>query len=238
MVGVDRFGGTLVYATMRQIKIETFVRLESDKRTYGDLFRKRTMSEWRDWIGARLASQVSENEFTGGEGPLTVRYQGLRGYFHDIVKHRDLIADWITANARLAGQISNEYDIGVDVRRGDFAPTTPGSSGSNTRLPLDPDRKRWLLPKPDWCRSAGSRFSPMVMPQRSRRRLIWARPLPIPAANALTAMLNLSKARMIIASRSTFSMWAAYLGGAPAIWDREFDLERYFPHRRDRDLRL
>jgi hypothetical protein len=51
-------------------------------------------------------------------------------------------------------------------------------------------------------------------------------------------MRNMSRARIIVASRSSFAMWGAWLGQAPAIWDREFDIEPFFPLRPGLDHRF
>jgi hypothetical protein len=54
--------------------------------------------------------------------------------------------------------------------------------------------------------------------------------------DALNAMLNLSNARCVIASRSTFSMWGVFLGNTLGLWPRQFDLAAVFPIRPGRDI--
>ena len=59
-----------------------------------------------------------------------------------------------------------------------------------------------------------------------------------PSRNGITAIHNLSKARCVVTSRSTFSMWAVYLGNMPAIWDKKLNLSDSFPPRPNLDMYL
>jgi hypothetical protein len=52
---------------------------------------------------------------------------------------------------------------------------------------------------------------------------------PEPEGNTLTKMFALSRARVLIGSRSTFSLWGQFLGNSHAIWPTGFDLARYKP---------
>ena len=55
--------------------------------------------------------------------------------------------------------------------------------------------------------------------------------------NALHSMLRMSAHGTIITSRSSFSLWAAYLGSGQAIVHRDFDLGRYMPDHAIRVIR-
>jgi hypothetical protein len=216
---------------MRQIKIGTFLRGERDKRTYGDVLRCRSAEEWRCWLTARTRASISERDFDGSQRGMTVQYSGLGSYFHDLTGHRELIANWLSLNVR--GQIPPEpFDIGIHVRLGDFSAADPDAAVNNVRQPLE-----WYRVAFDEARHILGIPAPSVVLFTDSNaveveRGIRVGPLVVDESeNALLAISRLSRARLLIASRSTFSMWAAYLGGMPVIWDRRYDRSRSFPER-------
>lgn len=241
LVGQSRYGGVFVYPTIRQVKIGTYLRMERDKRTYGNVFRTRKKEDWRIFLRALQAPTVAENQYRKRStlGPVTVAYSGLQYYFHDIEGCRNLIMPWIASNARLKGAIDDKYDIGIHVRLGDFQVCGYNDSRSNTRLPV-----QWYKDAIRQAQSALGVKTPKTFVFTDGDVGQVKKLLSIPEAtadtakNAVTAIINLSKARVIVASRSTFSMWAVYLGGQAAIWDANFDLNRYFPVRKELDTRI
>lgn len=238
LIGAKRFGGEFVFPTMRQFKIGTYLRNEPDKRTYGDVFRGRNWDEWRLWFNAKLSRQkVLEGDAT--PFPNAVRtYSGLGKYFHDLQGHDKLIENWIRTNARLSGAI-DDYDIGVLIRLGDYTDYIPNSPRANVRLPFswyDSAIKMAIeiadVNSPDivfFSDADESEIAPIIAKWKGRFN---------PGKNAVTDMLNLSKGRVAVTSRSTFSMWSTFLSDSHAIWDEEFDLERCFPERDGLDHRV
>ena len=226
LIGQQRHGGLLVYPTLRQVKIGTYVRRERDKRTYGNVLRSRSRDEWGSWLSAKTQRRISETEFDGSQQNVTVSYAGLRNYFHDLQGHHGLISQWLLGNMR--GRLEQDvFDIGIHVRFGDFSTQSPAAAGHSIRLPLD------------WYRMAYAEAKRTVGLERPRTLLFTDEPpheirsaLGLTAIeldtspNALIAMMKLSRARCVVASRSTFSMWAAFLGDSDAIWDASYgDLE-------------
>lgn len=239
LVGQKKHGGKFVYPTLRQLKIGSFLRGERDKRTYGELFRGRRYGDWRHWVKARSWPSLHEDAYDGSQEGVTVRYDGLRHYFHDIRDHREVIVDWIMTNACFEGLLTDPYDIGIHVRLGDFALPTASETGSNLRLPMN-----WYR---DALKEAKTRHrlkTPKIVLftdgniDEVRKQFDLSEVGVDPAKNAITAIFNLSRAKTIITSRSTFSMWAAYIGNTEAIWDKAFDLRRYFPDRGGMDEKL
>ena len=231
LIGQALHGGEFVYPTMRQVKVGTFLRGEPDKRTYGRVLRARTHEEWRTWVKARQCNSVDECQIRGTESDVTVLYQGLGNFFHDLAGHRDLIADWLTTNV-LHRQPQTPADIALHIRWGDFGPEAPGSTKQSVRLPLD------------WYREAYRQAIEMIGDQNPRvilftdehpervRRLLGIDGMSVDQSpDALNAILNLSRARCVIASRSTFSMWGVFLGNSLGLWPRQFDLAAAFPIR-------
>lgn len=235
IIGQHREGGTLVLPTMRQIKMGTFMRAERDKRTYGDIFCHRSAAELRHWLAARLAPSVCEGHVPTGAFA-TIRYKGMARQFHDLAGHADTIAQFLMARSALSVP-QEQYDIAIHVRLGDFATAKAGAGRQNTRIPLG------------WYRDALVRAQERIGkgdlrgvlftdedPVRVIDELGLDGFLPEPPGNALTSMLALGKAKVLIGSRSTFSLWGRYFGTGAAIWPEGFDLARYTPVDKTRDI--
>lgn len=236
LIAREKLGGTLVRPTMRQIKIGTYLRRERDKRTYGRIFRHRSAAEMLAWARCRMLASRSETE-AGGEARV-IRYEGMRDCFHGIEGHSGLVRAFLEENsARSVPRI--EHDIAMHVRLGDFAPPGDPAVTTNTQLPLDwyrdalQEARRWLGPG----RSRGILFSD-ERPERIIERLGLEGFTPEPEGNALTSVLLMAQARLIICSHSTFSMWGQYLGNSVAIWPRAFDLRPFKPESAERDIRV
>ncbi|TIL65971.1 MAG: hypothetical protein E5Y77_19650 [Mesorhizobium sp.] len=238
LIGQKAHGGVFVHPTLRQLKLGTFLRRERDTRSYGNVIRSRMGAEWRDWAQAQWYPKVDEDAYRGETG-VTVRYSGLKGYFHDLTGQGEIVSAWLKDTVRGIGVMDDAYDIGLHIRLGDFAQAGSDQGGNNVRLPFD------------WYRAALAEARRLVGTANPRitlftdgdmnfvkRELGMPDLMMDPSGNALTAMHNLSRARVMVASRSTFSMWAVYLGGMPAIWDGKFDLQRSFPGRPGLDHRL
>jgi hypothetical protein len=231
LIGAARHGGELVYPTMRQLKVGTYLRGERDKRTYGDVLRRRSAADWRQWLATRLSPRIEEVDFDGSQRG-TVVYSGLRGYFHDLAGHEAEMSRWLAANLRDATD-AVPCDIAVHVRLGDFSATDPAAGGNSIRQPLE------------WYRDAivearrllgGTGHRIVVFTDGDPDDVVaglGAGAVEVdPGVNALGAILRLSRGRARVGSRSTFSMWGAFLGGMPAVWDRRYEARtRTLPER-------
>ncbi|MGD9669401.1 MAG: hypothetical protein AB7U75_10135 [Hyphomicrobiaceae bacterium] len=238
LIGRERYGGELVYPTMRQVKFGTILRRERDLRTYGRVLRPRTARDWRLWVQWRTMTAVHEAAYMDGCENVAVIYEGLGRQFHDLAGHSQYVGQWLRATRWSDSPLAQAYDIGLHIRLGDFTPGKSNAPTHNVRQEIE------------WYRSALDLAKSLMSTTRPRVRLFTdgdaaelARQIGIgdldidTSVNALTAMLNLSQAATIITSRSSFSMWGVYLGNARAIWDRRFDIERTFPWRQGIDMR-
>lgn len=232
LIGQQRYGGEFVYPTMRQVKVGSFLRRERDKRTYGDVLRRRTLRDWRTWLSVAGGPNVDEHAFDGRRQGVNVRYAGLGNLFHDLTGHRDLIRQWMLSNQRFA-QACEPFDIGIHVRLGDFCEAGQSRSGNNVRQPLE-----WYRAALEEARHLSGKAKPSVRLFTDGDPVEVSEKLRVGALgidhgqNALQSILNLSRARVLVTSRSTFSMWAAFLGDMPAIWDRRYEARtRSFPDR-------
>jgi hypothetical protein len=239
LIGCERYGGQLVYPTLRQFKVGPYLRREPDKRTYGRVLRARTAAEWGAWLLSRTLSRVSEDKAGLHSGPAVVCYEGLRRYFHDLVGYRAMIGHWLDITASSGCFQTAPFDLAVHVRLGDFAVAAEPGGGPSYRLPID------------WYSAAIAEARGLVATERRRMVLFTdgdvqsvLRELELPgievdtSQNALAAILRMARGRVLVASRSTFSMWGTFLGESAAVWDRRFDLETYFPRRPGLDVMI
>ena len=229
-------GGVVVLPTLRQIKIGTYLRQERDKRTYGDIFRPRSITEAGHWIKAALLPQRDETE----ENPAArvVRYAGMGSQFYDLQGYETNIRDFLKyrSKARLPEVV---YDVAVHVRQTDFQPPEAGAALQNAQIPLAWYREAFLLAKefvakPNPSTIVFTDANPLAIIEE----LGIEQAISAPEGNALTSIFAMSQARIIIASRSTFSAWAQYLGGTYAVWPSGFRLDLYKPIDTDRDFFL
>ena len=235
LIGQREFGGTFVHPTIRQFKVGTYLRGEKDKRTYGGVIRPRSGDEWRAWMQSVRAPKVEEGAPVAADG-VTICYSGLRRQFHDIAGRCDLIGAWLRENTVRTDASSAPYDVALHVRQGDFQVASTEGAGRNVRQSfgwyrLALELARDLLAK----RDAEIRLFTDGDARQVQRELDVEQLTVDASPNALASMNSMSRARVIVTSRSSFSMWAAFLGEMPAIWDSKMNLGEVFPARKGLD---
>ncbi|MGI0490112.1 hypothetical protein ACN4EK_32460, partial [Pantanalinema rosaneae CENA516] len=164
------------------------------------------------------------------------RYEGMARQFYDLVGHADTVSQFLISRSVLP--IPKErYEIAMHVRLGDFAAAKAGVSRQNTRIPLGWYRDAVALAQERLGRKAlrGVLFTDEE-PERVIAELKLEGFVPEPPGNALTSMLALGRADVLIGSRSTFSLWGRYFGRGAAIWPEGFDLAHYAPLDEERDV--
>jgi len=226
-IGREQLGGSLVVPTLRQFKIGPYFRCEKDKRTYGDILRPRTRQEWVEWANSIVQKSVNEDTDPGQAN--VVRYQGLKSQFHDLSGHAELVRKTLDSLSKceLTG---DTYDIALHVRLGDFVTGSQYDPGQSTRLPLDWYKTAFeqacdmLESRTLKCTLFSDENAAKVISQLGISNL-----QPEQSHNALATMFSMSRARILIGSRSTFSLWAQYLGESKAIWPKGFALGQYKP---------
>ncbi len=211
--------------TWTQLNLGPLFRREADKRTYCNLFRsggqinglaKAYLLLTRPWI--------AEVEFYSGRKLGTenvVVFEGMNGLFQPILRdHRLVRAELlrITRDTHKRGLECTFWgSISVHVRLGDFVPPTPTSTG-NARTPLS-----WYVALIKQVRNRLASFMPVwVFSDGSDEELRQILELPNTRragfGSSIADIFALSRANLLIASGSSFSMWASYLGRMPVIW--------------------
>jgi hypothetical protein len=187
-------------------------------RGFGRLFRLALLPHLEE--PAWPALQMPE---TGGSK--IVDFHGTGDYFEKLVPYRDYVRAELLAMVRQSHLGCTEIDfkgsIMVNVRLGDFtAPVVTCPSGPgfyNQRTAID-----WYIRAVQALRgSFGAQWPAYIISDgtddelRPLLRLKNTRRLRV---ENLAGLLTLSRAHVLVASGSTYSMWASFLGQMPVLW--------------------
>jgi len=230
-VGCRKHGLIPLAVTWPQLKVGPFLRHESDKRLYFRLFRAgpSDVRGIRRTLILAVAKKVDEKVFEEapqsiGAGSVIV-YAGMRDLFASILRDHAIVRDClhrIVAQRHLARRSPElQCAIAVHVRLGDFQPSNREAlrrGVDSTRIPIS-----WYRSVLDQLRDAiPSATTAYVFSDGNDAELapILARPGVRRAyfGSALADLLAMSQMQALVASGSTFSMWASYLGRMPVIW--------------------
>jgi len=187
-------------------------------RGFGRLFRLALLPHVEEpaWPGL----QVSE---TGGSK--IVDFYGIGNYFEKLVPHRNYVRAELLAMVRPSHLGCTEVDfknsIMVNVRLGDFTapavncPLIPGSYNQRTTIEwyvkaVQELRGTFGTEWPAYIVSDGTddELRPLLRLENTHRLRV----------QNLAGLLTLSRAHVLVASGSTYSMWASFLGHMPVLW--------------------
>jgi Glycosyl transferase family 11 len=184
------------------------------------------------YFSERIPEQLIDNrqqpQCSGPEKPTVITFRGTRDFFCSVRATPNIIGKELREMARPihlpTGSRNLARAIGVHVRLGDFInrpdPMQSELGRANTKVPL-----QWYVKQLSKLREAVGSDLPAVISSDGTDgelaeilRLTNTRRLP--KGSALADLLSLSTASFLIASGSTFSMWAAYLGDMPVVWPK------------------
>lgn len=229
--GQQLMGGELVFPQFAQLKPGPWLRRETDARAYSDLFNPRRGAEILKHVRALALIHLSNGEKVKQYEGLATHFIGLdpclRLPFIELLTSRYSRADRLAENTAAVSRA----DICVHIRRGDFLPSNAAmaSHGSmNFRIGDD-----WYVQATAHARH--------LSPSGQVRVFTDAPSLPASLLEALGAdevdqspdalfsLLRMSAHGTLVASRSSFSLWAAFLGHSRLIIPESFALDRYMP---------
>lgn len=223
--------------TWFQIKIGPILRNESDKRFYHGLFQNPPghITGYQKLYLLNALKKVKESDLeqflqqkNSIKQNVVVVFSGMTGQFAPILKdHGFILAELLKITRQEHKQGFTESFrkiIGVHVRRGDFA--SPENervlvNGSvNYRIPLS-----WYIRQIKQLREVvGTDIPVHIFSDGTDEELSELFELHnvkrMNFGSSLADLLALSQSGILIASGSTFSMWASYLGRMPVIWHK------------------
>tara|TARA_R110000751_G_scaffold68598_4_gene139617 strand:+ start:299 stop:1111 length:813 start_codon:yes stop_codon:yes gene_type:complete len=215
-----------VKPTIRQIKIGPVLRREKDLRTYGDIFRHRGILDWTLWLLSKLGKK--HHEKSASKSGKFIIYSGLKNQFHDLEGCSSEIKRFLISQSKYGIEHTTSYDVAIHIRQGDFSPAGTAGDGQSIQTSLD-----WYSKALDVAKSNLNLSNPNVViftdgdPLHIQRELGLTNVVIDDSKNALLSILRISEAKVIIGSRSTFSLWGAFLSEGISIWPKNFDLEKY-----------
>lgn len=222
-------GWRMVWPTWKSYKPKNKRVNPYDHRLYADLFEP--TSDYTHGLGKPLALMsrrwVSEQQAREGRLPAraVVQFRGMAGKFEPFLHDRDLVRDALLAITRrehLAGYLqADPLPVSIHVRLGDFKrvqDSTIVQTRDNVALPID-----WYIKALQAVRGhIGEAVGAQVFSDGTASELAPLLALPgverVEYGSAIADMLALSRSRLLIASGSTFSMWASFLHQAPTLW--------------------
>jgi len=225
-VAAEQGQGLLLSSTWPQLKVGPWIRREPDKRSYVRHFKREpgSISGTRKTQILLTGKRISEEAAVPTTKRPAVRlFSGPGRGFEDFSDSREFIRKRLLSISRqehVPTDLSAPY-VAVHVRLGDFA-SDPNRAAleqgeSNLRLPVSwyiealasvargPFRKL-----PVWLVSDGepAELEPLVRTGAEVKV----------RSSALYDLWFLANAELVVASASSFSAWACFLGGQPAIW--------------------
>lgn len=225
----EKHGWQMIWPTWGSFKPKNWRVNPYDHRTYTDLFRPtdRYIGGWRKPYRLARHRWIRESEAAESGAPegSVVEFRGMKDFFAPFLDSQPLVLRELLAMTRqihLAGYRQEDpAPIAIHVRRGDFIQR--GSyeeivNSHNSILPLE-----WYMGALEAVRETlGRPVSAFVFSDGTDEDLAALLSMPAVArveyGSGLADMLALGRARLLIASGSTFSMWGTYLGQAPTVW--------------------
>lgn len=219
----ERHQQLLINPTWWRFRIGPYLRNENDKRRYHLLFQPgHNIHGLRKLVLLNRFPHIAEDAPPQTAG---IRYfSGMLNKFDPLLGHHELIKNELLSIIRPRYQNQTqpftEY-IGLHIRRGDYHVTGHNEerlrNGQYAIIPL-----RWYIQVVTNLRSElGDSYPLVVFSDGNRTELSEILSLPntqLSRGSAIEDILGLSKARYLVTSASTFSMWASFLGQRPTIW--------------------
>jgi hypothetical protein len=222
-----------INTTWTSFKIGPILRREKDTRFYADLFNDtRNIGGIQKFCLLNCSKEISENDAeayvkeNNAHFPAIVCFKGMEGLFRPIINNSAIVKkELYLITAQIHKEKIAKHDrkaIGVHIRMGDFA--EPPSEDFlreghwNYRLPL-----KWYVAMVEKIRNTlGYDLKVNVFSDGKDEELKEVLDLPnvtrCDYGSSIADMLALSENEILIASASTFSKWASYLGRMPTIW--------------------
>ncbi|MDE8650473.1 hypothetical protein [Novosphingobium album (ex Liu et al. 2023)] len=226
-----KLGRPLVAPEWSHLRLAAMLRGVRDLRRYGLLLRA-APDEWTGEARLRALLRLLRPHETVATGPAITREAMAEGplrvvlgdyTFDGLGAHRDAIRARlieISRSPRPMPRWGSEGYAAVHVRLGDFFPPSEDPNERddfNRRIAFDwyrgaiagVRRRRPDMPIRLYSDGSDGELAPLLdLPGISVRR----------GPDALSDLIGLASASLLIGSNSTFSRWAAFLGDMPSIW--------------------
>ncbi len=227
----EKYGGEVITPPWGALKIRSLLQSGRGNRAYRNIFKpysteiygvKKLLTMIKHFPERNIAVIDGEQEPHIERGKLNIVTSG-KFTFAGLSGHRETIRDRLLKIINIPLPAGHSWGkggfIGVHVRLGDFSATQNTAqitNSANTRISMS-----WYV---NIIRSLQARYPDMpvrIFSDGSEEELV---PLTSLGASIYYSgsdigdLLALSSASILVGSNSTYSYWAAFLGGMPSIW--------------------
>ena len=222
-------GYTFIWPTWPSFKPGTFIRHEKDKRIYADVFRNRGgyVDGLKKQRLLRKSGSVTVNapdyDYSRISDDTVIFYKYFRMKFGDLIPHVDEIREEIVRNLSKKSRLGLEGDmsrcVNIHVRLGDFAisPNLLKAGWGNVRVSIS-----WYVAMVHKLKKLlGDDVIFNIFSDGTDEELRELLAIPgvrrVFYGNSMADILALSRAPLMLASGSSFSLWARFLGQCCSI---------------------
>lgn len=220
------YDGEFLMPTPTQIKIGPALRGERDLRLYSDIFVNRSLGEILKRLSLYLRETITEESVEHVSMGLSgaVLFAGLKNYFKDLdVSRRQDFMSLLSQRSSNPLQRDTIEEIALHIRMGDFSQKQ--TNNMNSRVSLD-----WYAKALEVARERYADIPARIYSDEPEKCLEFASKIDCglaDAGNALEDIFKLAKSRALVASQSSFSLWASFLGQSETFLPAGFNFERY-----------
>lgn len=220
------YGYEQVAPFWHKIRIGPYIRGERDKRQYQKLFINKNLiiGIKRLWL-LLISNKISAEEFRMLNNSQTVAtstlvcFSNMNQFSRLLGRHKEVVNELyrITRPKYWPIGLPQSY-IGVHIRMGDFPVKSEVEKQHYFRIPLE-----WYLGIISELRTALGIDFPIVVfsdgtDAEIREVLELNNVIRSPFSESISDLLAIAKSTVIITSRSSYSLFGAYLGQVPSIW--------------------
>jgi hypothetical protein len=221
-------GYQLIAPTWPQLKVGTLLRREPDTRFYSGLFdaSPSALTGMRRLVALLARKRIAEHEADSARDGDVIEFSGMKGLFLPILNDHAVVRAGLLEITRPSHQAGLHFDfsnsISLHVRLGDFAAAASQQElllgKVNLRVPLTwyadmvrgvRDRFGSHIKVYIFSDGSDSELAPLLTMHNCSR---------LTFGSSIADLLALSRSNLLVASGSTFSMWASYLGRMPVLW--------------------
>ena len=234
--------GVFIFPPIVQLKIGPFIRGESDKRVYLNLFKRRSFDELmklKVLFSSKKYDELSSNLLNKDKDGVII-YKGIEDlsgsnkyYFFKSFnqEYKEEFINMLIARSKKRDRLFSELssikkdDICIHIRRGDFP--VKGLKDDPFRQISD----EWFIKVLDYLAREFPRKKIRIFTDDTTslsNELLSIKDVSVDSSyNAWHAILKMSAHGTIVASTSTFSLWSAFIGDQKIITNNESNLSRF-----------
>ena len=219
----------MIWPTWFSIRPGTWIRNESDKRIYGDLFKNNSkyvsgLKKYWLLLTMRKFHHNSDHSIDNKNGINIYNYHDMKMEFSDLIKYRKTIYDDLYNNLEKKNKIFEFYDysntVNVHIRLGDFnRPSDESLEKGLNNISISIDWYIYIIKQLSQISKGKLNFNVFSdgLDNELKEVIALDNVKRVSFGNSITDIFALSRSKLIIASGSSFSLWARFLGQADCI---------------------